>query len=94
MAPRHREKICLEPVTNARVAIEVNSGLMLLEAARNGMGVAELPCHMADGDPRLARIWPERVDHYDVWLVMHSDLSRSARVRAAADAIIDSFPVP
>ena len=92
VAPRHREKICLEPVANARVAIEVNSGLMLLEAARKGMGVTELPCHMADGDPRLTRIWPDRVDHYDVWLVMHSDLSRSARVRAAADAIVDSFP--
>ncbi|USX16425.1 LysR family transcriptional regulator [Oxalobacteraceae bacterium OTU3CAMAD1] len=92
VAPRHREKICLEPVANARVAIEVNSGLMLLEAARKGMGVTELPCHMADGDPLLTRIWPDRVDHYDVWLVMHSDLSRSARVRAAADAIIDSFP--
>ncbi|MYM27351.1 DNA-binding transcriptional regulator, LysR family [Duganella sacchari] len=92
VAPRHREKICLEPVHNARVAMEVNSGLALIEAARQGMGVTELPCHMADGDKRLVRIWPERVDHYDVWLVMHSDLSRSARVRAAADAIIASFP--
>ncbi|MET0320616.1 MAG: LysR family transcriptional regulator [Duganella sp.] len=94
VAPRHRDKICLEPVTHARVAIEVNNGLMLLEAARKGMGVTELPCHMADGDARLVRVWPERVDHYDVWLVMHSDLSRSARVRAAADAIIDSVSAP
>ena len=91
---RHQEKICQEPVHGARVAIEVNNGLALLEAARQGMGVTELPCHMADGDPRLTRIWPERFEHYDVWLVMHSDLSRSARVRAAADAIIYSFPAP
>ena len=92
VAPRHQEKICHEPVHNARVAMEVNSGLAMIDAARLGMGVAELPCHMADGDKRLVRIWPERVDHYDVWLVMHADLSRSARVRAAADAIIASFP--
>jgi DNA-binding transcriptional LysR family regulator len=92
VAPRHQEKICLEPVHNARVALEVNSGMAMLEAARQGIGMAELPCHMADGDKRLVRIWPERVDHYDVWLVMHADLSRSARVRAAADAIIASFP--
>jgi hypothetical protein len=26
-----------------------------------------------------------------VWLVMHSDLNRSARVRAVADAIIAGF---
>jgi DNA-binding transcriptional LysR family regulator len=92
VAPRHQDKLCLEPIHNARVAIEVNTGLMLIDATRKGMGVAELPCHMADDDPQLTRIWPERVDHYDVWLVMHADLSRSARVRAAADAIIDSFP--
>ncbi|MBV6324731.1 LysR family transcriptional regulator [Duganella violaceipulchra] len=91
VAPRHMEKLCMEPIANARVAIEVNSGMVMLDAARRGMGVAELPCHMADGDPQLTRIWPERVDHYDVWLVMHSDLSRSARVRAAADAIIATF---
>ena len=92
VAPRHQEKICLEPVSGARVAMEVNSGLALQEAARLGMGIAELPCHMADADPRLVRVWPEREDRYDVWLVMHSDLSRSARVRAAADAIISCFP--
>jgi len=92
VAFRHQEKICLEPVHNARVAMEVNSGLALHEAACQGLGVTELPCHMADKDRRLVRIWPERVDHYDVWLVMHTDLNRTARVRAAADAIIAGFP--
>lgn len=92
VAPRHQEKLCLEPISGARVAIEVNSGLMMLQAARLGLGIAELPCHMADADPGLVRIWPERIDHYHVWLVMHSDLNRSARVRAAADAIIACFP--
>ncbi len=91
VAARHQEKICLEPVHNARVAMEVNSGMALIEAARQGMGITELPCHMADHDPKLVRVWPERVDHYDVWLVMHSDLSRSARVRAVADAVIDTL---
>jgi len=92
VAPRHQEKLCLEPVSGARVAIEVNSGIAMLEAARAGLGIAELPCHMADSDPALVRIWPERADHYYVWLVMHGDLNRSARVRAAADAIIACFP--
>ncbi|TFW16395.1 LysR family transcriptional regulator [Duganella callida] len=92
VAYRHQEKICLEPVHNARVAMEVNSGLALLEAARQGLGITELPCHMADKDRALVRVWPERSDQYDVWLVMHADLSRSARVRAAADAIIATFP--
>jgi DNA-binding transcriptional LysR family regulator len=92
VAPRHRERLCGEPVAQARVALEVNSGMVMLQAARMGMGVTELPCHMADGDKELVRIWPEVADHYDVWLVMHSDLARSARVRAVADAIVAAFP--
>lgn len=92
VAPRHREKLCGIPLAQARVALEVNSGMVMLQAARMGMGVAELPCHMADGDPELVRVWPEVVDRYDVWLVMHSDLARSARVRAVADAIVAGFP--
>jgi len=92
VAPRYSEKICGEPIANARVALEVNTGIMLIEATRAGIGIAELPTHMADGDPLLSRIWPERSESYDVWLVMHGDLARTARVRAAADAIIASFP--
>lgn len=92
VAARHGEKICGEAVANARVAMEVNTGLMLHEAVRAGLGIGELAVHMADAMPDLVRIWPEREQHYDVYLVMHGDLNRSARVRAAADAIIESFP--
>ncbi|SFU85793.1 LysR family transcriptional regulator [Pseudoduganella namucuonensis] len=92
VAPRHGEKICGEPVANARVAMEVNTGLMLHEAVRAGLGVGELAIHMAELMPEIVRILPEREHHYEVYLVMHSDLNRSARVRAAADAIIESFP--
>lgn len=91
-APQQHEKLCGEAIANARIALEVNTGLMLQDAARAGFGIAELPCHMVDGDARLRRIWPERFESYDVWLVMHGDLARTARVRAAADAIIASFP--
>ncbi|UGQ44691.1 LysR family transcriptional regulator [Massilia endophytica] len=92
VAPRHSEKLAGEPVHNARVAMTVNTGLMLLLAAKSGLGIAELPTHLADPDPNLQRIWPEREHHYDTWLVMHGDLNRSARVRAVADAIVESVP--
>ncbi len=92
VAPRHREKLCGIPVAQARVTLEVNNGMVMLQATRMGMGVAELPCHMADDDKELVRVWPEVVERYDVWLVMHSDLARSARVRTVADAIIACFP--
>jgi DNA-binding transcriptional LysR family regulator len=92
VAPRHAEKLCGEPVANARVAMEVNTGLILHEAVLAGLGIGELATHIAATTPELVRIWPEREQSYEVYLVMHSDLNRSARVRAAADAIIESFP--
>jgi len=80
-----------EPYANARVAMEVNSGLVLREAVRAGLGLAELPVYLAESDPRLKRVWPDRAEHYDIWMVLHGDLHRSGRVRAVADAIVDVF---
>lgn len=91
-APRHAEKLCGESIANARVALEVTSGIIMQQAVREGIGIGELPCHMVDDDPRLTRIWPDRSEQYEVYLVMHEDLNRSARVRAVADAITESFP--
>ncbi|ARP88574.1 LysR family transcriptional regulator [Bordetella genomosp. 9] len=85
------ETLCGEPYGNARVALEVNSGLMMMEAVTRGMGVGELANYMADTTPNLVRIWPDCREFYDLWLVMHGDLHRTARVRAVADAIIAVF---
>lgn len=85
------EAICGESVANARVAMEVSSGLMLIEAVAAGMGIGELPTHMAEALPNLVRLWPERCQPYDMWLVLHDDLNRTARVRAVADAIVSAY---
>lgn len=92
IAPRHAEIIHGLPIANARVTMEVSSAMMMLEATRAGMGIAELAVHLAENNPLLTRLWPEREDSYDVWLVMHGDLARTARVRAVADAIVGCFP--
>jgi DNA-binding transcriptional LysR family regulator len=86
-----RYALCDEPIANARVALEVNSGLMMLQGVRAGLGIAELPTHLAENDPLLHRIWPNRGRPYDMWLVLHSDLNRTARVRAVTQAIADAF---
>jgi DNA-binding transcriptional LysR family regulator len=85
------DSLCGESIANARVAMEVNSGLMLMEAVAAGLGIGELPTHMGDADPHLVRVWPERAEPYDMWLVLHSDLNRTARVRAVADAIVTAY---
>ena len=87
---RQQEKLCGEPITGARIALEVNTGMALQDAVRAGIGIGELPVHMAATQPDLRRIWPEREYRYDAYLVMHADLARSARVRAVAEAIVDA----
>lgn len=65
--------------------------MMILVATRAGMDIAELAVHLAENDPLLTRLWPDRHETYDVWLVMHGDLARTARVRAVANAIVGCF---
>ncbi len=76
-----------------RVALRCNSTAALTEAARAGVGVAVLPCFAAEGDPGLVRLdGPEPVPH-ELWLLVHGDLRRTPRVRAAiewVDAVVEA----
>jgi DNA-binding transcriptional LysR family regulator len=83
--------LCDEPVTNGRVVLEANTMLAVLSAASSGLGVALLCPDLAAREPRLTRIWPDRVQEMDVWLVVHPDVYKTARVRVVMDAVIDAF---
>jgi len=89
--PGWSDTFCGEPTGNGHIALEANSGLMLIEAVAAGLGIGEVPTHMARRYPDLVRLWPQRTESYELWLVMHGDLHRTARVRAVADAIVDVF---
>jgi DNA-binding transcriptional LysR family regulator len=66
-----------------RVVFRCNSTAALHAAARAGVGVAVLPCFAVDGDPGLVQLdGPEPVPH-ELWLLVHGDLRRTPRVRAA-----------
>jgi DNA-binding transcriptional LysR family regulator len=82
-----------EPMTKGRVVAELGSSLMLATSIRAGLGIGELPVYMAHTDETLVRIWPERkrAASYDVWLVLHADLNRTARIRAVVEAIVETF---
>jgi len=56
-----------------------------------GLGVAELPCFRADTEPELVRLMARRCNHFDVWLVAHADLYKTARVQAVIEAVVDEF---
>ncbi|HZP76527.1 MAG TPA: LysR family transcriptional regulator [Pseudolabrys sp.] len=75
---------------NAPVALASNSRRVHHEACKAGMGVAILPCAVADKERGLLRLLgPDRVLSLQLWLVVHRDLTRTARVRAVMDFLID-----
>jgi DNA-binding transcriptional LysR family regulator len=68
-----------------RVVYRCNSTTSLLAAARHGLGVAVLPCYIADGDPALRRLDGPEPPSHELWLLVHGDLRRTPRVRAVID---------
>lgn len=64
----------------------LDSVLAMYAAVKSGIGVAVLPCYLADTDIDLTRIG-DPVDDVavDLWLLTHPDLRHTARVRAALD---------
>ena len=74
----------------AAIALASDSARVHFAACKAGVGVAILPCRVADRDPDLIRILPaERVLSVELWEVVHRDLVRTARVRAVMDFLTD-----
>jgi DNA-binding transcriptional LysR family regulator len=72
--------------TQARRVLSCNSTHVMHSAALAGIGLAILPCYLADKDPGLTRVLkPSRVVSQSLFLVLHQDLRKTARVRALAD---------
>lgn len=82
-----------ESLDGARFAMHTTgSAFVQMKAVANGVGIAELPCCLADDDPRLERVWPnERPTMRTAWLVMHEDLRRAAKIRLVSNAIVEAF---
>jgi len=73
-------------VRPGQLAAKVNSVYCMLELALQGFGAALLPCFLGDRSPDLARIgYPLPELDVGLWMLTHSDLRRSARVRAFMD---------
>jgi DNA-binding transcriptional LysR family regulator len=79
-------------VPEARLVLETGSLLVQLAAARAGLGVAVLPCYLADPEPGLVRLLPPIEGlRPELWLVTHEDLRRTARIRAAMEVLGDGI---
>lgn len=75
-----------------RPQFRTNSISTAAAAARAGVGLAALPCAVADPDPQLVCIAPFPDDFgLDLWLLTHEDLRHTARIRAFIDFMTDSL---
>lgn len=75
-----------ENVQEDRIGFKASSFLAMRAACVQGMGLALLPCYIADPIPELQRVAPpiESIAT-DFWLLVHKDIRRTARVRVFID---------
>ena len=72
-----------------RFAFRSNHFGVLERAAVGGAGIAVLPCFLADGREDLVRVGGDdlTVTLRSIWIVVHRELQRQARIRAVTDFI-------
>ena len=70
--------------------VETSTLAAQLAAAQAGLGLAVLPHYLAR-QTDLVCLLPELGVDQPIWLVLHSDLAHSRRVRAVADHLIALF---
>ena len=71
------------------VVMRGNSIVAVFNAALCGMGIAALPCFLAEATPVLRRLTERVLGAREIFLVVHPDLARIARVRAVMDFIVE-----
>lgn len=86
LAPMAEARWLEQRAQGARFALRANRVDLLLPAAVNGMGLAVLPCYIADAEPGLVRLLgPRDVVTRELWVVLHRDSRRIGRIRAFVD---------
>jgi DNA-binding transcriptional LysR family regulator len=81
-----------ERIPGGRVALRTNSIATVFEAVRFGWGAGDLPCFVGDATPELVRAFPhEKPESLDVWLIVHSDVQRTSRVRPVVEELARVF---
>jgi len=82
-----------ENVPASSVVMWTDNLLGLRGLAEAGMGVAFLPCFIADPVPGLIRVpeLPLLADASELWLLTHEDLRHSARIKAFMETMAESI---
>ena len=73
-----------------RIIMHHASAIGMMSAIRSGLGIAVLPCIVADADPDLVQCVPPKDNQGRVmWLVTHERVRHTPRVRAVIDFLYD-----
>lgn len=72
--------------------IEVNNFLLAKAMCAEGMGITVLPSYMLEGDSRLQELSTlEPIEQNTLWILSHSDLRDTARMRLVRQFLFDSL---
>jgi DNA-binding transcriptional LysR family regulator len=85
LAGTPQERFLTRFAPDRRVVFRCNSTASLVVATRLGVGVALLPCFVADKDPALVPLDGAEPLFHELWLLVHGDLRRTPRVRAVIE---------
>jgi DNA-binding transcriptional LysR family regulator len=81
-----------EHVPPERIGFRCNSLVNQLVAVSAGLGIALLPCYLADRDPAVRRVSGVLSDlASELWIVTHQDLKNTARIRAFLSSVGDAI---
>lgn len=76
--------------TGTRVAARTTEIMTMVDAVKNHMGLARMPCYVADAEPSLRRLDVALTpSNWGVWVLSHADLRSTARVRVCREFLID-----
>ena len=73
-----------------RIVMHHASAMGMMSAIRSGLGIAVLPCIVADSDPDLIQCVPPKDGHgRSMWLVTHERVRHTPRVRLVIDFLYE-----
>ena len=78
----------LREVAPSDIVLRTNGLRSQIEAVRAGLGLAVLPCLIADPEPGLRRIGDGPVLSRELWLLIHPELRDTQRIRAVTDWLV------
>ena len=80
------------PLKTDNFKITTTNGATLLELVRYGLGMSVLPRHIADVIPDLECVLPDYSIPVPLWLVTHSELRTSRKIRLVFNTLAKMLP--